>query len=180
MNNKIIMVIVIVLILSILSVIYTIGNKGPIYDKSSENIVPNITNVPALIPAVQEIIPQTDLSNIITCQKPDEDMFYGGIARNESDSPNGTSIDQNFSKYYNIPTATGICGTYWYIAGWWFNESEMVKLPSESIMYKMSPYAITDGDGNIQTPIAPIPEMPNTILIILGISMVMILKKYHK
>jgi hypothetical protein len=33
---------------------------------------------------------------------------------------------------------------YFYISGWWFTQDEMAKLPVESLMYKQSPYAITD------------------------------------
>ncbi len=66
---------------------------------------------------------------------------YGGIASSVNNTPNGTIIDVNLSEYYKTPTATGDGHTYWFIGGWgWFNESEMMKLPSNTLMYDMSPY----------------------------------------
>lgn len=114
------------------------------------------------------------------CQVPDSDMYYGGIAGGRNTPPNGTHVDQNLTKYYNTPTAIGECGTYWYLPGWWFNQSEMMKLPPESITYNVSPYAIADGDGIVQMPIVPTPEVPGVILVTSGIFMIIVLYAYNK
>jgi len=67
--------------------------------------------------------------------------IYGGIARNASNPPDGTTINFELSNYYKVPTATGNNQVYWHIGGWgWFNESEMMNLPSNSLMYGISPY----------------------------------------
>lgn len=178
MNNRTRIAIVAILIFFILLAIDMVGDRYP-----REAPKDNIPEAPSPTPTIQVTTPQEKFSEIV-CKKPDKDMSYGGIGGSENNPPTGTSIDQDLTKRYNMPVATGDCGTYWYIAGWWFSESEMARLPSESIMYKISPYALNgSGGGGVQEqqyPIAPIPEMPNTILIILGISMVMILKKCHR
>lgn len=91
----------------------------------------NMANIPASI--YQSVQTMPDTNNVI-CQKP-INSEYGGIAGSENSPPNGTIVIKN---YYGDILATGICGMYWNIAGWWFNESEMMNLPSESVMYKIT------------------------------------------
>jgi hypothetical protein len=74
--------------------------------------------------------------------------FYGGIAGNKTNPPTGSHIDANLSHYYNTPTATGNEQTYWYIAGFWFNQTEMMNLPSDSVMYGKSPYVSSEGSSH--------------------------------
>lgn len=78
--------------------------------------------------------------------------FFGGIPAPADKPPLGTVIDQNLTNYYGVPTAIGN-GTYWHIGGWgWFNETEMLGLPSASHMYDISPYdCVSSGCGGGST-----------------------------
>lgn len=112
----------------------------------------------------------------VICDQPPSDNLYGGIGRSEYNPPNGTTINQSLTNESGRTTATGVCGTYRYISGWWFNTTEMTKLPYDTIMYGTSPYAIISGDGNNgndgndgEGPIVPIPEMLNSTSITFGI-----------
>lgn len=128
----------------------------------------------------------------IVCDKPPKDNKYGGISGSVDKPPRGTTITE--PQTGNRVTATGACGTYWYIAGWWFNASEMVNLPSDTIMYGTSPYTTSggpggstqpsveatpgddgsdegnpgDGDGN-NDPIVPVPEVATLTLVTVGL-----------
>ena len=70
-----------------------------------------------------------------------ENYKYGGIALSANDPPPGTTINEKLSSYYGTPIATGDNKVYWHIGGYgWFNQTEMLKLPSVSLMYDISPY----------------------------------------
>lgn len=115
---------------------------------------------------------------------------YGGIGGTENNPPQGAIIDDSLTKYYGKTTAKGNGETYIYISGWWFNTTQMMKLPPESIMYGVSPCAITSGseenrgdgedDGDVEPPIAPIPEMSTIALVSTGIlALFIIARKYR-
>lgn len=114
--------------------------------------------------------------------------LYGGISSSADHPPFGTVIDHNLTKYYGTPTATGNGTTYWYVAGWWFNLTEMMNLPPRDI--GASPYDCSatnscgSGIGGIQgtqgttqgtqgfkgdPPIPPTPEMGTYVLASVGI-----------
>lgn len=103
---------------------------------------------------------------------------YGGIAGTENNPPTGSVIDDNLSKYYNMPTAIGNGDIYWHISGWWFNLSQMLTLPSESHTYKVSPCAINPG-GSEHMPISPIPEISTLILMSTGLMYLFLKKRYN-
>lgn len=70
-----------------------------------------------------------------------EENRWGGIPTSVNNPPNGTVINEELSTYYNIPTAIGGGKTYWFVGGYgWFNEVEMINLPSISHKYNISPY----------------------------------------
>lgn len=169
-------------VLFIMLALYIIERPVEISEPNKADGFPSLTPIPTVEEIIREI-PQ--VQGLAKCQMPDKDMYYGGIGGSENNFPKGISIDQDLTKRYNMPVATGDCGTYWYIAGWWFNESEMMRLPSESIMYKMSPYASNGSGGgsagyDSQMPIAPVPEKSTTILVTLGIFMLVALKSQGK
>lgn len=86
----------------------------------------------------------------VVCDQPPKDNKYGGISGSENKPPKGTTITE--PKTGSRTTATGICGTYQYIAGWWFTASEIAKLPYDTIMYGTSPYTTSGGPGgNVQS-----------------------------
>lgn len=122
----------------------------------------------------------------VTCQQPPKGNEYGGISGVESNPPRGTAIDQGLTTQYGEPTATGVCGTYWYIAGWWFNASEMAKLPSETLLYKVSPYAMAGGsddsssDNEDEKPVIPIPEVATIFMVAFGIFAFVVWNKTRK
>lgn len=151
--------------------------------ETSKASTPEVGENPEIQPVQDEVTVQTlelsDDTGGVTCQKPQSGNEYGGIGTSESNPPNGTSIDEDLTKYYGRTTATGVCGTYWYIVGWWFNATEMSKLPQETLMYGMSPYAITSGgvsgetvrygSGDEDGPVAPVPEIATITTVALGI-----------
>lgn len=85
---------------------------------------------------------------------------WGGISSPVNKTPAGTTLDTNLTAYYKVPTATGNGNIYWYIGGWgWFNESEMLKLPTGSIQNDISPYdcetyGCGSGGSSIRVPIS--------------------------
>lgn len=94
---------------------------------------------------------------------------FGGIPANATTPPEGTAINEKLSEYYGIPTATG-SDTYWHVGGWgWFNLKEMLNLPSESIMYDESPYALSSGgsSSSIPIPVSPIVLVAFVITVII-------------
>lgn len=121
----------------------------------------------------------------IVCDQPPKDNKYGGISGSADKPPKGTTITE--TKTDNRITATGTCGTYWYIAGWWFTSSEIANLPYDTIMYGISPYTTSGGPGGSSqspvdnntgddnegpgddNPIVPIPEVDTFVLVALGI-----------
>lgn len=130
-------------------VVVEISTKDPVQAK--EVSVTNAKSPPEDPIAIKTLELSGDIDSIV-CQQPSKGNEYGGIGGSDSNPPKGTTTDPELTVQYNRPTATGVCGTYWYIAGWWFNASEMAKLPQESIMYGVSPYAITTGsDGAVRT-----------------------------
>jgi hypothetical protein len=144
---------------------------------TSKASVPEVVETTEVLPVQEEVTIQTlefsDDTGGTICQKPQSGNEYGGIGASESNPPNGTSIDGDLTKYYSRTTATGVCGTYWYIVGWWFNATEISKLPQETLMYGVSPYAITGGsNGNTNhgdAPVVPVPEVATVGLVALGI-----------
>lgn len=129
-------------------------------------------------------------SNII-CDQPPRDNLYGGIGRSESNPPNGTTINQILTNESGRTTATGVCGTYHYISGWWFNTTEMANLPYDTIMYGASPYTASGGPGGDtqpggearheeENPVVPVPEVATIILVTLGIFGLVIWRKKRK
>lgn len=157
---------------------------------TSQEITAKILPVeqPASEQTTGSVLTLFDDTNSVTCQQSPAGNQYGGIGGAENNPPKGTAISQESTIQYGRPTATGICGSYWYIAGWWFNTSEMAKLPSETILYGMSPYAITDGsDGtNARTedddnrPIAPVPEVATIVLVVFGLFAILSWNKIKK
>ncbi len=186
-NKKI--VVGLLIVFAILAVVVVASTKN-------HTTVPEITAQNAkILPVEQPVSDQTtdpvltlsDDTNSVTCQQSPAGNQYGGIAGAENNPPKGTAISQELTFQYGRPTVTGICGTYWYIAGWWFNTSEMARLPSETILYGMSPYAITEGtdggtngDNEDGGPIVPVPEVATILLVIFGIFMFIVLKKVRK
>ena len=70
-----------------------------------------------------------------------DNNIWGGIALSAKTPPPGTAINDNLSLYYGKPTATGDNKVYWHIGGYgWFNQTEMLNLPSVSLIYDISPY----------------------------------------
>lgn len=129
--------------------------------QTSESSVPNVKAPPTTssdtlssvsIEAVS-IQPREDIQTLelsendgnVVCDKPSKDAKYGGISGSADNPPRGTTVVE--SKTDNRITATGTCGTYWYISGWWFSASEIANLPSDTIMYGVSPYAMSEGSG---------------------------------
>jgi hypothetical protein len=183
------------IVFAILAVVIVASTKNP--TSASDITTPNAKSPPVTQPISEQTTVSTlilsDETNSITCQQPPTGNEYGGISGNENNSPKGTVIDPDLTIQYGRPTATGICGTYWYIAGWWFNVSEMAKLPAETLTYGVSPYAITSGDdsgsvvrsGNENSnddngenddvgdedsePIVPVPEVATIVLVAFGI-----------
>lgn len=132
----------------------------------------------------------SDGTENIICDQPQRDSLYGGIGRAEYNPPNGTVIDQNLTNSSGRTTATGVCGTYKYISGWWFNTSEMANLPYDTIMYGTSPYITSGGSGEgaqpedsqsgDEGPVVPVPEVATAILVVLGIFGVIAWNKKRK
>lgn len=105
--------------------------------------------------------------------------FFGGIPAPADKLPLGTALDQNLTSYYGIPVATGN-GTYWHIGGWgWFNETELLGLPSASLMYDISPYdCYSYGCGGGSTvEIIPIPISPWVLVSFIIFVLLFILRK---
>ncbi len=99
--------------------------------------------------------------------------MYGGIVRNATNPPDGTTINLELSNYYKVPTATGNDNTYWFIGGYgWFNQTEMMNLPSDSLMYDISPYALSGGSNNSSHVLVPI-----SIFVIAGFIVFVIYKR---
>jgi hypothetical protein len=108
---------------------------------------------------------------------------YGGIGGNITTPPRGSHIDVNLSHYYNSPTAVGNGQTYWYIAGFWFNQTEMLNLPSDSIMYGESPYTMSEGSssGHHSDPASvPMPISPFVIIGFVGFVAIYLAIRYRK
>lgn len=193
-NKKI--VVGLLIVFAMLVIIVIASTKNP--TAASDIITPNTKSPPVIRPTPEQTIVSTlELYDDIdtyseVCQQPPIGNEYGGINGNENSPPKGTTISQELTTQYSKQTATGVCGTYWFIAGWWFNASEMAKLPSDALAYGVSPYAITSGDdsgsgtrsgnenGNGDNdenenddeddePIVPVPEMATIILVTFGI-----------
>lgn len=190
------------IVFAILAVVIVASTKNP--TAASDITTPNAKSPPVTqTTPEQTTVPILELSddiNSVTCQQPPAGNEYGGINGNENSPPKGTTISQELTTQYSKPTATGVCGTYWYIVGWWFNASEMANLPSETLLYGVSPYAITSGsDGGSKTgegnaedindgngdnddggPIVPVPEVATILLVTFGIFMFVALRKVRK
>jgi len=166
-------------LLLILALAGCIGNKQTI---EKPNNVVNVSSTPTLIPVETPIEKVTNLTNNNRDENHLEEKrvvsagMYGGIPGNKP--PEGTIIDANLTGYYGVPTATGDGKTYWFIGGWgWFNESEMMNLPSDSLMYDISPYAINSGGGSgIPVPINPFV----LVAFVISVSIIVIFKKNKK
>ncbi len=76
--------------------------------------------------------------------------------------PNGTQIDLELSEYYNIPVATGINGTFWYVAQSWHTSEEIVNI---STNIQMDGGTISDYDAFNDSKI----PMPINLLLIVGL-----------
>lgn len=166
--------IVSVMILLILALAGCIGNKQTI-EKQNDTV--NVSPTPTLTPVYTHVEKVTNVTNDSKEEKRTvSGGIYGGIPGTAGKPPVGTVVDDNLTKYYRVPTATGDGNTYWFIGGWgWFNESEMMSLPSDSLMYDISPYAINSGGGNgIPVPINPLVLV---MFVISAISIIVILKK---
>lgn len=196
------------IVFAILAVVVVASTKNP--TAAPDITTPNAKSPPST--PEQTTVPTLELSddtNSATCQQPPTGSEYGGIGGNENSPPKGATISQELTVQYGRPTATGVCGTYQYIAGWWFNASEMAKLPSETILYGISPYAITegsdgtrsgtqppgdggtdngndgdendgDGDNDDGGPIVPVPEVATILLVAFGIFMFVAWRKVRK
>jgi len=161
---------------------YTPGYKDPPEVPKVEQTVTS-TPVPTEIPTLR----LEENTNIVVNQPKLSSDCYGGIGGSENNPPRGTTIDDSLTKYYGKPAATGNDETYIYISGWWFNLTQVAKLPSESLMYGMSPCAITSGgsgepisgdsgnsgdnedSGDIDQPINPVPELSTMALVLVGL-----------
>jgi hypothetical protein len=141
------------IVIAILAIVVVASTKNP--TTASDITTPNAKSPPVTQLPEQATVPTLELSddtNSVTCQQPPTGNEYGGISGNENSPPKGTTISQELTTQYGRPTATGVCGTYWYIVGWWFNASEMAKLPAETLLHGVSPYAITSGsDGGTRS-----------------------------
>lgn len=121
--------------------------------QASESPTPNAKappTVPLETPSTQsqadvQTLELSESNDNVVCDQPPKDNKYGGISGSENKPPKGTTIVE--PKTGNRVTATGTCGTYWYIAGWWFTASEMANLPSDTLMYGTSPYITSGGPG---------------------------------
>lgn len=167
--------IVSVLILLILALAGCIGNKQTIEEP---NNAVDVSPTPTLTPVDT---PVENVTNVTNDSKEEKRIvsggIYGGIPGTADKPLVGTVIDDNLTKYYGVPTATGDGKTYWFIGGWgWFNESEMMNLPSDSLMYDISPYAISGGSGGNGIPV-PINPWVFVLFVISAISIIVILKK---
>jgi hypothetical protein len=132
-----------------------------------------------------------NVENVI-CDQPPSYNLYGGIGRSGNNPPNGTVIDQNLTNNSGRITATGVCGIYQYISGWWFNASEMANLPYDSIMYGASPYTTSGGgaesgaaaptdDNDEDRPPAPVSEIATVALVSIGtVGLFFVARKYKK
>lgn len=202
MTNKKVIIASLSIVIAILAIAVVTPTKSS--EMSYGVTTPNAKDpTPTLEPTVPVLKLSDDTGNVnsVTCQQPPAGNVYGGIAGAENNPPVGTTINPEFTKQYSKTTATGECGTYWYIAGWWFSATEMAKLPQESIMYGVSPYAITSGSNNGRVgagsgtdednsgdngdnsgdgPIIPVPEVSTIILVTLGISIFIVLKKINR
>ncbi len=172
-NKTIVIGLIIVFALAIIVVAST---KNP-----TDVATPNAKAPPEVLSASEQPTVQTltlsEDTDSVTCQQPPKgNDEYGGISGTESNPPKGTIIDSELSVKYGRPTAVGVCGTYWHIVGWWFNASEMAKLPSETLLYGVSPYAITGGsddggdvaDDDDDRPVIPVPEVATIVMVAFG------------
>lgn len=177
------------IVFAILAVVVVASTKNP--TTASDITAPNAklpVEQPALEQTTAPVLTLPDDINSVTCQQSPAGNQYGGIGGTENNPPKGTAISQELTTQYGKPTATGICGTYWYIVGWWFNASEMVKLPSETLLYGISPYAITEGSDGIRAsgddeedkPVIPVPEIATFILVTFGLIAILSWKKIKK
>lgn len=105
---------------------------------------------------------------------------YGGIPASVDNPPIGTTIDKNLSEYYNRTVATGEGNAYWFIGGWgWFNQTEMMNLPSASLMYDISPYDCS-AEGHCGTGGSTV-FVPVSIIVIIGFVVFVVFVTYrHK
>lgn len=154
--------------------------------QASESYIPNVKSPPKISlevapdfqqEGIQELgLPESD--NNVVCDKPPRDNKYGGISGSDNNPPNGTIVTGSEN---DMITASGTCGKYWYISGWWFNASEMTNLPSDTIMYGISPYVSLEGSGKGvpreessqsdvgDDPVVPVPEVATLALVTVGI-----------
>lgn len=107
---------------------------------------------------------------------------YGGIPSSVNITPNDTIINKELSEYYNKPVATGDGNTYWFIGGYgWFNQEEMMNLPSKSIMNDISPYDCeSDGCGSTNESRIPVPISVIVIAAFIGIVYLVNKKRTNK
>lgn len=176
------------IVFAILAVVVVASTKNP--TTTSDVATPNAKAPPEVQPASEQITVQTltlsDGTNTgsVTCQRPPKGNEYGGISGTESSPPKGTAIGPELTVQYGRPAATGVCGTYWYVVGWWFNASEMAKLPAETLLYGVSPYAMAtgsdDGSDNDDRPVIPVPEVATIVMVALGISALVVWNKTKK
>ena len=182
-------------IITILAIVVVASTKNP--DTIQDMTTPNAKAPPDIQSTSGQVtVPALSMgTDTVTCQQPPKGSEYGGINGNENNPPKGTTISPELTIQYGRPTAIGVCGTYWYIVGWWFNASEMAKLPSESLLYGVSPYAITTSDGSMQgsdgtddgtgggdgeQPVIPVPEVATVIFVAFGIFVFVAWKKVKK
>jgi hypothetical protein len=104
---------------------------------------------------------------------------FGGIASNISNPPPGTQINADLTNYYHTTTATGNGTTYWYIAGFWYTQEEMLNLPSVSVQYGESPYALPSGGskGRNVNSVIHVPISNYVIIGFIGVVLVVACKR---
>lgn len=188
MNKKIVLA---VFIIAMAMIVYASGYISG--DKPGSKDPPEISKVEQVVTStpVPTEIPTWRLEEnaevVVTKTKISSDC-YGGIGGTENNPPQGTLIDEDLTKYYGETAATGNGETYLHISGWWFNLTQVAKLPSESLMYGMSPCAITSGSGDsrnsedddIDPPIPPVPEVNTIVLVSAGLIGLFVLYRKKK
>ena len=76
-------------------------------------------------------------------------LEFGGFSGDVDHHPPGTMISDDLSEFYGTPVCINeVSGeVFWHKAGVWYNQTEMMELPSETHLYGASPYALGGGDG---------------------------------
>lgn len=73
---------------------------------------------------------------------------YGGYSGNSTHPPIDMVMCDTLSSEYGMPICISDTGeVHYYHVGMWYNLDEMLAMPVECHMYGLSPYALTNGDG---------------------------------